>query len=267
MAGVKRIFPRAHLEVARGTPSEASLYCKKDGNWLEWGVLPLTGGESTALNWEIIKKAAQEDKLDDIPAKEYISHYATLKRIAADHKPVPEDLVWEDNKAPNEWIYGPTGTGKSYEARYNNKGHYLKMNNKWWDNYDGEEVVLIEDVGLTHLWMGDFLKIWGDRYGFRGEVKHLTTVLRPKKIVVTSNYHPEELWADKNVVDPILRRFNLVKKTEKWMPPLPQEPAVVVSDDEEIVLVQPIPEGEEVYAEHSEYSEEEINREKGDCNL
>ena len=42
------------------------------------------------------------------------------------------------------------------------------MNNKWWESYEGEDTILIEDVGRTHEWMGDFLKIWADKYGFRG---------------------------------------------------------------------------------------------------
>jgi len=100
--------------------------------------------------------------------------------------------------------------GKSRKARSENEGFYLKMNNKWWESYNGEDTILIEDVGLTHTWMGDFLKIWGDRYGFRAEIKMDSTVLRPKKIVVTSNYSPEMLWPDKNIHEPILRRFKLI---------------------------------------------------------
>lgn len=96
-----------------------------------------------------------------------------------------------------------------------NEVFYLKMNNKWWESYEGQDVVLIEDVGMTHTWMGDFLKIWADRYGFRAEIKNDSTVLRPKKIVVTSNYTPAELWPDKNVHDPILRRFKLRLFPEK----------------------------------------------------
>lgn len=107
------------------------------------------------------------------------------------------------------------------------------MNNKWWEGYDGQDVVLIEDVGQTHLWMGDFLKIWADRYGFRAEIKNDSCVLRPKKIIVTSNYHPDELWPDKNVADPILRRFKLRLFAEK--PNLKRQNAVItpikVEDD------------------------------------
>lgn len=51
----------------------------------------------------------------------------------------------------------------------------------------------------------------GDRYGFRAEEKGSTKVLRPLKIVVTSNYTIRELWPDKSVYEPIERRFKSIQ--------------------------------------------------------
>lgn len=51
-----RVVPglaRAHFEVARGTPREAIAYCKKDGNFEEFGDIPVGQGHRT--DWERLK--------------------------------------------------------------------------------------------------------------------------------------------------------------------------------------------------------------------
>ena len=210
---LKKIFPRAHLDIKRGSVHEAAAYCKKDLDFQEYGVLPQeqyeAGAEKTKEKWDIAKNLAKEGKLDEIDSKIYVQHYSTLKKIRSDYEEIPKDLEWTD-KPPNQWIYGPTGTGKSRKAKAENPGHYLKMCNKWWENYAGEENVLMEDIGIAHAYLGDHLKIWADRYGFRAEIKHDSRVLRPQKIIVTSNYHPKELWTDNSILEPILRRFQVI---------------------------------------------------------
>ena len=69
------------------------------------------------------------------------------------------------------------------------------MLNRWWDNYKDEEVVRIEEVSPDHKeWIGAFMKIWADRSPFNAEIKGAVTMIRPQKIVVTSNYPPEECF-------------------------------------------------------------------------
>lgn len=47
----------------------------------------------------------------------------------------------------NEWHYGETGTGKSRHVREKYPEAYIKGNNIWWDGYDGQDVVIIEEMG------------------------------------------------------------------------------------------------------------------------
>jgi len=53
LASVKRLLSdRAHLETMRGKPMEASTYCKKDGDYYEFGSLPAGRGKRT--DWELL---------------------------------------------------------------------------------------------------------------------------------------------------------------------------------------------------------------------
>lgn len=47
------------------------------------------------------------------------------------------------------WIYGPPGTGKTHRARTRYGKVYLKPQNKWWDGYQGEETVVIDDLDFN----------------------------------------------------------------------------------------------------------------------
>lgn len=42
-AAIKKLFPRAHIEICRGTPQQNKDYCAKGGDYFEFGELPRKG--------------------------------------------------------------------------------------------------------------------------------------------------------------------------------------------------------------------------------
>nr|WAE43090.1 MAG: replication associated protein [Cressdnaviricota sp.] len=202
LAAVKKLVARAHWEVSRGDNLQASTYCKKENDYVESGILPLNKGDGEKERWSQIRDNAKRGLFDDIDADVFIRHYRTLKEIRKDYMDKPGDL-----DAPcGVWYSGVPGAGKSYNARKEYPGAYMKMQNKWWDGYQGEEFVIMDDVDSKE--MGHLLKIWSDQYSFLAETKGGAMHIRPKKFIVTSNYSLYNLFgADSELHGALARRF------------------------------------------------------------
>lgn len=206
LSAVIKRFPGAHFEEAV-TVAEAIAYCKKEGNFQEAGTEPVTQrkkGELEQDRWKRIRLAAEEGRFEDIDDDVRFRNISTINvhRHASLLK-----SSYEDSEVQHEWYWGEAGTGKSRKAREENPGAYLKMCNKWWCGFDNEDVVIIEDFDQRHEMLLHHLKIWGDRYQFIGEFKGGARKMRPKKIIITSNYHPDQIWKNPEDLEPILRRF------------------------------------------------------------
>ena len=107
------------------------------------------------------------------------------------------------------WIYGPSGIGKSYLVRDAFINIYEKSNNIWWDGYNNEEVVLIDDFDKSCLKLTYYLKIWADKYRFNAEIKGGSIQPSYGILIVTSNYSIYELFNiyDNEIYSAIKRRF------------------------------------------------------------
>jgi len=204
---VTAILARAHWEKTKGTIDQASDYCKKDKDFREYGTKPMSnkrkgecGKQSIAERWELAKKG----KFEELPP-EMIKTYEYIR-----NKNMP---VADRSELDNIWICGPSGAGKSSYARREYPGLYPKGMSKWWDGYVGEDVVLLEDFEPRHAEkIGYFLKIWADHYTFNAEIKGGMMKIRPKTILVTSQYTIEACFPDRETQDALNRRFKTMMK-------------------------------------------------------
>lgn len=210
---LKQLVPRANLEVVRGTFKQAYSYITKDGKILfENGDKPTNPGIG-----DTFKQMVQDAKAGTIDQECLM--YCRYERFFQRFMPKEEWHFDGDLPTKNVWIYGPPGTGKSTFVREFAKSNgyriYEKLSNKWWDNFDNEEIVLMEDLDpkvcevLIH-----HIKLWADRWPFRAEIKGGSVRIMPKfMLFVTSNYSIAECFQGIDGTA-IARRFQEKEKTE-----------------------------------------------------
>jgi len=202
---------RIHWEAARGDSAANLVYCSKEGEWEERGTRPATQKEKGlkgAEKWqEILREAKETGEVSDpwVAFKNHkeVHHHYTLAK--------GKTLVDLDGELEHVWYWGPTGTGKSRTAMGENPGAYRKSKTKWWNMYDYQDVVVIDDLGPHHRDIVDNLKEWADRYVFPAEFKGGEMLIRPKKFVVTSNFPPKGIWHLEEDWGPIERKFKVIK--------------------------------------------------------
>lgn len=203
---------RVHLEKARGAPWQAWEYCLKDGDIFQKGFPPVSqqqNGEREKTRWARMLTLARNGQLVTLAEEEpkaYIQYKRTFDQICKENNVATDSLDALDNY----WIFGPTGTGKSRGVRkLFGDSLFVKDLNKWWDNYNGEQNVLLDDVDPDSMkYLAKKLKNWADHYPFPAEKKGGSMVIRPKRIIITSNYEPQDCF---NYTDltAINRRFTI----------------------------------------------------------
>lgn len=217
LTGLKKLHPKAHWEPANGDQAQNLTYCSKQGDYEEHGTPTRTQGGKPTLEERIARnKRLRDTDLNELVDSGEINIKETraLKNARLDlkeeysQKNCPATL---DGALPHQWYCGPSRTGKSLKARTAYPDAYLKMCNKWWDGYNNEPVILIEDFDRKHEVLCHHLKIWADRYPFLAEVKGSTQKIRPGLIIVTSNYHPRDIWTEEKDLQPILERFQITE--------------------------------------------------------
>lgn len=225
-----RLDPRATWEKVRGRVAHAYNYVSKDGDKVfEYGTVP----DSIATQLEREENRArkrqnptrQEEKWNQLYNRAIVGDTSIRSEmIYARYRSYFDDLLATAHndvifdgelKDKNIWIYGPPGTGKSKSvwdnARDNLKTVYVKNCNKWWDGYDNQDYVLIDDAGESIKVMASHIKNWADRYPITAEVKGGTRRINTAdyKLFVTSNYSIDELF-NATDAEALKRRFNVV---------------------------------------------------------
>lgn len=131
-----------------------------------------------------------------------------------------EDVYQENARRPEVmpdclWIWGPTGTGKTYKANQlaDDDTYWWSSDNGWWDNYNGQKTIIFNEFrgNIPFAKMLDICDMYVCKLSRRGRgpVSCLAN-----RIIVTSAMPPEECYpnlAGEDKIDQLLRRFRFEK--------------------------------------------------------
>lgn len=201
---VKKLFnnDRIHLEARRGTQAQAIDYCKKDGDFVEFGTKKAGRGNPSGDGEKVRNKALQflellkkgelaEIACDPECSFTVLKHVKEMAALVEEPREICPDLEVF-------WYYGPTGTGKTrrafWEAKQVSQRIYVKStNSKWFDGYDGHDCAIFDDLRSSWFEYSYLLKLL-DIYPTQVECKGGSRQWKVKRIYVTSPFHPRDMY-------------------------------------------------------------------------
>lgn len=181
----------AHFEGAGGSPLQNREYCTKEGKFAEYGECPSQGKrtdlESIRADIEHCGGRFDERQFASEHFGVWLVHRRGLREYASLVRGVRE------HRTEVYWFYGECGTGKSrtaWESREKEAVYELfDHGGRWFDGYDGQPVVILDDLSRGELPVAVFLRL-ADRYPCRVQVKGGTVEFIGRRIYVTSQFHP-----------------------------------------------------------------------------
>lgn len=223
--GVSKLFPKCFLDNRHGTAEEASMYCKKGiqpkDEWTtsKWNG-PTFGKDAKVFEWGELSKADQGKRNDMVEIKNSIKNGMKWKelselfpgqciRYTKGIKEMLNTFSEHRTEAPYcVWLHGLAGVGKSFypNNKHGQKDIFVKNEGKWWDTYEGEEAVLIDDFEASDWSYRPLLRLL-DENKYVGETKGSSFKLSCKFIYITCEFPPEKFWSD-NKLEQILGRFD-----------------------------------------------------------
>lgn len=201
---IKQYLPRAHIEPRRGTQSQAILYCHKEDKQ------PFEEGEKCEQGQRTDLDGVRQNALEG--GMRLVTTIHNYQQICVAQKFLTYNEEPRDWKPEIWWIWGETGTGKSKFAREicQDLDTYVKNTpTKWWDGYDGQEAVIIDDFRQEWFEFTYMLALL-DRYEFKVEYKGGSRQFKPKLIVVTCCYSPDDCYNTIENIDQLIRRLDHV---------------------------------------------------------
>lgn len=194
-----------HTEMCAGNLHQNESYCRKEGQWEEWGVKPMGDGKKRTLM--VIKDQIDSGKRfkDIIREPDTFETCILYKNGLKEYESIVRtEAMYERGylKKHVEIIVGPPDTLKTKQVFDEHPRVYRMPDAKlqWAGSYSGESVVLFDDVCHSNIMpIATFLHIT-DGYPLEVPIKGGFVAWTPTHVYFTSNEPFEQWWPDADAV-------------------------------------------------------------------
>jgi len=195
-------------QVSSGNQKQNITYCSKTDSQIlppiVFGVpLPNQQGKRTDINLTIaLVKKTQSMKKVLMSGPSYLAIRMSEKYLQ--YMETPRPIM--HNKLKFIWIHGKTGTGKTRYVYENYINVFRPVTYKWWESYDGDKTVLIDDFRKDFCKFHELLTLT-DIYPFRVQTKGGSRQIQYDTIIFTSPIAPADMWIHREDINQLLRRI------------------------------------------------------------
>ena len=180
-------FPRANVQVGRGSDGDQAYIKKDDVDFYEFGE-PSMQGKRTDIT---LVKEMVEDGSNMREIITVASSYQSMRCGELILKYKEQQRCWLPEVY---WFWGPSGTGKTRLAWELEEGQAWMsgVDGKWFDGYDAHEAVIFDDFRGDFCKFSTLLRLL-DRYPYRIECKGGSRQLLAKRMYITCPKRPEDV--------------------------------------------------------------------------
>lgn len=214
LAALKKLEPRAHWEPAR--TCDAANYCRKDGSDIVINITTKHQGKSSDFR-SAVQKVVEGSSVKSIAASYphvFVHRYKGLQALAG----ALEKNRMREAAPVVKWYWGPTGTGKTWKAmeEIGERDYWESSSSlQWFDGYDGQECVLLDELRADACKYEFLLKLL-DRRIIQVPVKGGFVWWKPKEIWITSPLSPRMMFPEQcndqlDTINQLLRRITEIK--------------------------------------------------------
>lgn len=195
---LQKFFGNAHIEQAQGNPKQNKTYCSKENNYEEFGEIPSQGSRNDIAEFRdsILSGMTEEELIMEYPIMmaKYDRFYQRCRNI------VLKKEAQKMNPVDVTVITGETGIGKTHMVYAENDINDIykaevgdgSSGSIFWDNYNGESVILIDD--FHNNFKLDYMLRLLDKYPMKLNIKGGYTWKCAKKIYITSNINVDDWY-------------------------------------------------------------------------